>query len=63
MGQTDRDTDRAHRAMTAGGAAKAGTDGLRRTAAIEVAPFGLTVDAVAAGSIATEGQTLPEIPG
>ena len=37
------------------GASKAGMNGLMRTAAIEVAPFGITVNAVAPGSIATEG--------
>jgi 3-oxoacyl-[acyl-carrier protein] reductase len=37
------------------GASKAGLDGLMRTAAIEVAPFGITVNAVAPGSIRTEG--------
>jgi 3-oxoacyl-[acyl-carrier protein] reductase len=37
------------------GASKAGMDGFMRTAAIEVAPFGITVNAVAPGSIRTEG--------
>jgi 3-oxoacyl-[acyl-carrier protein] reductase len=37
------------------GASKAGLDGLMRSAAIEVAPFGITVNAVAPGSIRTEG--------
>jgi 3-oxoacyl-[acyl-carrier protein] reductase len=37
------------------GASKAGLDGFMRTAALEVAPFGITVNAVAPGSIATEG--------
>ena len=37
------------------GASKAGMDGFMRTAALEVAPFGITVNAVAPGSIATEG--------
>lgn len=37
------------------GASKAGMDGFMRTAAIEVAPFGITVNAVAPGSISTEG--------
>jgi len=39
------------------GASKAGMDGFMRTAALEVAPFGITVNAVAPGSIATEGLT------
>jgi 3-oxoacyl-[acyl-carrier protein] reductase len=37
------------------GASKAGMDGFMRTAAIEVAPHGITVNAVAPGSISTEG--------
>ena len=37
------------------GASKAGVDGFMRTAAIEVAPFGITINAVAPGSIRTEG--------
>jgi 3-oxoacyl-[acyl-carrier protein] reductase len=37
------------------GASKAGMDGFMRTAAIEVAPFRITVNAVAPGSIRTEG--------
>jgi 3-oxoacyl-[acyl-carrier protein] reductase len=37
------------------GASKAGMEGFMRTAAIEVAPFGITVNAVAPGSIRTEG--------
>jgi 3-oxoacyl-[acyl-carrier protein] reductase len=37
------------------GASKAGMDGFMRTAAIEVAPYGITVNAVAPGSIRTEG--------
>jgi 3-oxoacyl-[acyl-carrier protein] reductase len=37
------------------GASKAGLDGFMRSAAIEVAPFGITVNAVAPGSIRTEG--------
>lgn len=37
------------------GASKAGMDGFMRTAAIEVARFGITVNAVAPGSISTEG--------
>lgn len=37
------------------GASKAGMDGFMRTAAIEIAPFGITVNAVAPGSIRTEG--------
>jgi 3-oxoacyl-[acyl-carrier protein] reductase len=37
------------------GASKAGIDGFMRTAAIEVAPFGITINAVAPGSIRTEG--------
>jgi 3-oxoacyl-[acyl-carrier protein] reductase len=37
------------------GATKAGMEGFMRTAAIEVAPFGITVNAVAPGSIRTEG--------
>ncbi len=37
------------------GASKAGMEGLMRSAAIEVAPFGITVNAVAPGSIRTEG--------
>jgi 3-oxoacyl-[acyl-carrier protein] reductase len=41
--------------LAAYGASKAGMDGFMRTAAIEVAPFGITVNAVAPGSIRTEG--------
>jgi 3-oxoacyl-[acyl-carrier protein] reductase len=41
--------------LSAYGASKAGMDGFMRTAAIEVAPFGITVNAVAPGSIRTEG--------
>jgi 3-oxoacyl-[acyl-carrier protein] reductase len=37
------------------GASKAGMHGFMRTAAIEAAPFGITVNAVAPGSIRTEG--------
>ena len=37
------------------GASKAGMEGFMRSAAIEVAPFGITVNAVAPGSIRTEG--------
>jgi 3-oxoacyl-[acyl-carrier protein] reductase len=37
------------------GASKAGMGGFMRTAAIEVAPFGITINAVAPGSIRTEG--------
>jgi 3-oxoacyl-[acyl-carrier protein] reductase len=37
------------------GASKAGMEGFMRSAAIEVAPFGMTVNAVAPGSIRTEG--------
>jgi len=37
------------------GASKAGMDGFMRTAAIAAAPFGITVNAVAPGSISTEG--------
>ena len=41
--------------LAAYGATKAGMNGFMRTAAIEVAPFGITVNAVAPGSIRTEG--------
>lgn len=41
--------------LAAYGASKAGMNGFMRTAAIEVAPFGITVNAVAPGSIRTEG--------
>jgi 3-oxoacyl-[acyl-carrier protein] reductase len=41
--------------LAAYGASKAGMDGFMRSAAIEVAPFGITVNAVAPGSIRTEG--------
>jgi 3-oxoacyl-[acyl-carrier protein] reductase len=41
--------------LAAYGASKAGMHGFMRTAAIEVAPFGITVNAVAPGSIRTEG--------
>jgi 3-oxoacyl-[acyl-carrier protein] reductase len=44
-----------YRGLSAYGASKAGLDGFMRTAAIEVAPFGITVNAVAPGSIRTEG--------
>src|SRR6202042_2268714 len=37
------------------GASKAGQLGFMRTAAIELAPFGITVNAVLPGNIATEG--------
>lgn len=41
--------------LAAYGASKAGVNGFMRTAAIEVAPFGITVNAVEPGSIRTEG--------
>jgi len=41
--------------LAAYGASKAGMNGFMRTAAIEVAPFGITVNAVEPGSIRTEG--------
>ena len=41
--------------LAAYGATKAGMNGFMRTAAIEVAPFGITVNAIAPGSIRTEG--------
>jgi 3-oxoacyl-[acyl-carrier protein] reductase len=42
------------------GAAKAGLDGLMRGLALELAPHGITVNAVAPGWIATGSQTPPE---
>jgi 3-oxoacyl-[acyl-carrier protein] reductase len=39
------------------GASKAGQLGFMRTAALELAPFGITVNAVLPGNIATEGLT------
>jgi 3-oxoacyl-[acyl-carrier protein] reductase len=41
-------------------AAKAGMDGLMRSVAIDLAPFGVTVNSVAPGWIATESQTPEE---
>jgi 3-oxoacyl-[acyl-carrier protein] reductase len=41
--------------LAAYGASKAGMEGFMRTAAIEVAPYRITVNAVAPGSIRTEG--------
>ena len=41
--------------LSAYAATKAGMNGFMRTAAIEAAPFGITVNAVAPGSIRTEG--------
>jgi 3-oxoacyl-[acyl-carrier protein] reductase len=43
------------------GAAKAGLDGLMRGLALELAPHGITVNAVAPGWIATGSQTPPEV--
>jgi NAD(P)-dependent dehydrogenase (short-subunit alcohol dehydrogenase family) len=47
---------RAHRAMAAYDASKAGIEALTRTAAIDLAPFGIRVNAVGPGVVHTEGS-------
>ena len=49
---------RAHRAMAAYDAAKAGIDAFTRAAAVDLAPFRIRVNAVAPGVVHTEGSML-----
>ncbi|HXM58378.1 MAG TPA: glucose 1-dehydrogenase [Candidatus Dormibacteraeota bacterium] len=49
---------RAHRAMAAYDASKAGIEAFTRTAAVDLAPFAIRVNAVAPGVVHTEGSML-----
>jgi 3-oxoacyl-[acyl-carrier protein] reductase len=53
---------RAHRAMAAYDAAKGGIEAFTRTAALDLAPFGIRVNAVGPGIIHTEGGSAMQSP-